>query len=133
MDLSRFSAAPITRLSGLLFECNHHVQCSKRQIAFHQIADGPTNDTLGIQVADDSQIEPTLPCPDIAYVTRPFLVGAVCMEVPVQQVRRDVEAMIVIRARLELLVSLRRNAVQSHQGADGAMFVSVASDPHLGA
>ncbi len=82
---------------------NRHVQCPDRQIAFHPVADGPTNDARGMQVEDDSQIEPTLLYSDITYVACLFLVGAVCMEVPVHQVRRDFEAMVAIRGRLKLL------------------------------
>lgn len=54
-----------------------------------------------MQVEDDSQIEPTLLRPDIADVTRPFLVGAIRIEIPVQQVGRDVEAVVAVGRRLD--------------------------------
>ena len=53
-----------------------------------------------MQVEDDSQIEPAFAGPYIADVPRPFLIGRIRMEVPVQQVRRDVEAVVAIRGRL---------------------------------
>ena len=43
------------------------------------------------------------------------------MEVPVQQVRGNIEAVVAVRGRLELLVPLYCNAVLSHQTANAAM------------
>ena len=74
-----------------------------------------------MQIEDDGQIEPSFLRPDIADVTGPFPVRAVCADVPVQQVRRNIEAVVAIRGRLKLLVSLHHNAVLTHQTANPAM------------
>ena len=55
-----------------LSQRNRHVQCPVRQIEFHPVADGPTNDMPRMQFKNDSQIEPPLR-PDIADVARPEL------------------------------------------------------------
>jgi hypothetical protein len=52
-----------------------HLQRPDRQVTFHPVADSPADDAPGMQIEDDSQIEPALLCPDIADVARPFLVG----------------------------------------------------------
>jgi len=49
-----------------------------------------------MQVEIDSEVDPSLAGPDIADVTRPFLVRFVCFEVPVQQVGRNVEGVIAV-------------------------------------
>src|SRR6056300_726703 len=91
---------------------NGHVQSPDRQVAFHPIAGGPADHTPGVQVENDGQIQPSLLCPNIADVTGPF---------PVQQVRCDVESVIAISRGFELLISLHRNTVLSHQAANAAM------------
>jgi hypothetical protein len=50
-----------------------------------------------MQVQDYSQIQPPLAGPDVADITRPFLVGPIRCEVTVQQVWRDVERVVAIR------------------------------------
>src|SRR6056297_1360651 len=74
-----------------------------------------------MQVQNDGQIQPSLLGPDIADVACPFLVWATSSEVPVQQVRRDIESVIAVGRSLELLVPLHRNAVFVHQAADAPM------------
>ena len=49
-----------------------------------------------MQVQDHSQIQPALAGPDIADIARPFLIGLISGEVPIQQVRRDIELMIAV-------------------------------------
>ena len=77
-----------------------HVQCPDGQIAFHAIADCPADHPPRMQIKNDSQVEPSFSRPDIADVARPLLVWLICTEVPVQQVRRDVEAVVAVRGRL---------------------------------
>ena len=72
-----------------------------RQVAFHAVADRPADDAPGMQVQDDGEIQPPLPGPDIADIARPFLVGPICREVTIQQVRRDVERVVAVRRRFE--------------------------------
>jgi len=74
-----------------------------------------------MQVEDHSEIQPALACPDIADVSRPFLVGHVCGEVTVQQVQRDVELVIAIGCDLVLPRSHHGYAVLPHQTADAAV------------
>src|SRR6056297_3915410 len=100
---------------------NSHVQRADRKVTLHAIADGPADHPPGMQIEDDRQIQPALLGPDIADVTRPFPVRAGCREVPVQQVRCDVEAVVAVRGRLELPVPSNRNAVITHQASDAAV------------
>ena len=74
-----------------------------------------------MQIKNDGQIQPTFLRPDVADVARLFLIGCIRMEVPIQQVRGDIEAVAAVRGRLELLVSFYRNSVQSHQSANATM------------
>ena len=71
-----------------------HLQCPNRQVAFHAVADRPADDTPGMQVEDDRQIQPPLAGPDVTDITRPFLVGFLSDEVLLQQVRRDVNRLL---------------------------------------
>ena len=76
---------------------NGHVQGLDRQVAFHPVADGPADDTPGMQIQNDGKIQPALACPDITDVTgllggrrmrafaeSPFLVWSVRGKVTVQ-------------------------------------------------
>src|SRR6056297_99459 len=100
---------------------NGHVQGPDCQVTLHPVADGPADHPPGMQVEDNRQIQPALLGPDIADVTRPFPVRTGCREVPVQQVRCDVEAVVAVRGRLELPVSPSRNTVITHQAPDAAV------------
>ena len=106
---------------GRLPQGDGHLQRSGRQVALHTIADGPANDAPGMQIKDDGEVKPALLGPDIADVTGPFLVRVLCGEVPIQQVRRDVEAVVAARGRLEFLVSLHGYAVLAHQHGNTTM------------
>ena len=63
-----------------------HLQRPDRQIAFHPVADGPSDGAPRVEIEDDGQIQPPLAGPDVADVARPFLVWPICREVTVQQV-----------------------------------------------
>ena len=65
-------------------ERDGHFQCTDRQIAFQAITDSPADDAPGVQVQDHRQIEPALPGPDVADVTRPFLIGLIGSEIALQ-------------------------------------------------
>src|SRR6056297_187048 len=52
---------------------------------------------------------------------RPFPVRTDCREVAIQQVRSDVEAVVAVRGRLELLVPPDLNAIFLHQAANAAV------------
>jgi hypothetical protein len=49
-----------------------HIQRPDRQIAFHAVAHGPTDDAPGMKIEDDSQIQPALAGPDMADIAPPF-------------------------------------------------------------
>ena len=85
---------------GLLPQRHSHLQRSDRQVALHPVAHRPVNDTPGMQIKDDSQVEPAFSGPHIADVTCPLLVRLICTEIPVQKVRRDVEAVIAVGRHL---------------------------------
>ncbi len=82
------------------------------------IAHGPADYAPGVQVQDHRQIEPALPGPDVADVTRPFLVGLIGSEIALKQVRRDVERVIAVRRRLEFTRSFNDNSVVSYRPPD---------------
>jgi hypothetical protein len=61
---------------GRLAQCHSHVQRTDREILFHAVTDRPTNNAPGVQIKDDSQIQPTFAGSDVADVAGPFLIGA---------------------------------------------------------
>ena len=67
----------VNAVLGRLSQCHGHVQCLDCQIPFHAITDSPADDAAGVQIKDDSQIEPALTGPDVADVSGPLLVGAI--------------------------------------------------------
>jgi len=71
-----------------------------------------------VQVQDHRQIEPALPGPDVADVTRLFLIGLIGSEIALKQVWGNVERVIAVRRRLELAFSFNDNSVVSHQPPD---------------
>ena len=84
---------------GLRPEGNGHLQGPDRQITLHPIAHGPADDTTGVQVQDNCQIQPALAGPDVADIARSFLVRPDRTEVAIQQVRGDAQRMITCRCR----------------------------------
>ena len=99
-------------------ERNGHFQRADRQIAFQAITDGPADDAPGVKVQDHRQIEPALPGPDVADVTRPFLIGLIGSEIALKQVWGDVERVIAVRRRLEFTCSFNDNSILAHQPTD---------------
>ena len=79
-----------------------------------------------MQVQDHGQIQPALAGPDVADITRPFLVRHGCREVAVQQVRCDVECVVAVGGRLEFTCSFNDYPVLTHQPPDTAL-------PHIDA
>ena len=61
----------------LLAQVDGHLKRADRKVAFHAVAARPADDTPGMEVEDDGQVEPAFPCPDIAYVAGPFLVRGI--------------------------------------------------------
>jgi len=70
-----------------------------------------------MQINHHSQIQPTLTRPDITDVTCLFLVGPFGMEISIQPIGRDVEAMIAVGRRPVFAGSDHANAVITHQTA----------------
>ena len=83
---------------GRCSQGNGHPQRPDCQVTLHAVADGPADHSPQMQIEDHSQIQPPLAGPDVADVTRPLLVRLICREVAVQQVWRDVEPVIAVRA-----------------------------------
>ena len=103
---------------GRLAQSDGHLQRPDRQVPFHPVGYGPPDDAARMQVQDDGQVEPPFLRPDIADVSGPFLVGTIRREVAIQKVRCDVEAVVAVCGRLELLVSLHFYAVLPHEAPD---------------
>lgn len=101
--------------------CNRHPQRPNCQITFHAVSHRPANHPSGIQIVDERQKKPTLMGLDIADVACPFTVWLVGCEVPVQQVRCNVEAMIAFPGCFELLVSFNRIGIFAHQPANATV------------
>lgn len=99
---------------GRLTQRHSHLQCPDCQVALHPVAYRPANDTPGMQIEDDRQVEPAFSGPDIADVARPFPVWLICTEVPVQKVRRDVEGVVAVGRHLVFLRPLDPYAVLAH-------------------
>ena len=102
-------------------KCDSHVQRPDRKIAFHSIANCPTDNAPGVQIEDHGQIQPAFTHPNIADIACPFLVRRISREVPIQQVRRDVELVIAVGRDLMLTCSQDRDAVLTHQPANTAV------------
>ena len=59
-------------------ECSLRVADAKqRPDPASSIADGPANHTPRIQIKNDSKVKPPFVRPNIGYIARPFLVGAI--------------------------------------------------------
>lgn len=78
---------------------NRHVEGADRQVFLHPVADGPSDHPAGMQVQDDSQIDPAFARPDIGDVAGPFLVGLARSEILLQEIWRDVECVIAVSRR----------------------------------
>ena len=74
-----------------------------------------------MQIQDHGQIQPAFTHPNIADIACPFLVRRISREVPIQQVRRDVELVIAVGRDLMLTCSHDRDAVLTHQPANTAV------------
>lgn len=74
-----------------------------------------------MQVQNHGKIQPSLPRPDIADVTRSFLVWQVCCEVTGQQLRRDVELVFAVRCHLVFTSSHDGYAILAHQASNTTM------------
>ena len=98
-----------------------HLQGSDREITFHAIGHGPANDAPGIEVNDHGKVQPTLTSPDVADITSLFLVGWGCVEVAVQQIWRDIEAVVAVCGRLVFLRPFNAYAIALHPLPDRAL------------
>ena len=88
--------APLADVDIRCRAADGHLQRPDRQIPLHAVAYGPADNPPRMQVQDHSQIQPPLAGPDVADITRPFLVRPGRREVAIQQVRCDVELMIAV-------------------------------------
>lgn len=74
-----------------------------------------------MKVQDHSKIQPTFTGPNVADVASPLLVWLTCSEVPIQQVRRNVELVVAIRCDLVFAGSHDRHTVLTLQMTDTTM------------
>lgn len=100
-----------------LLQSHGHVQGSDRQVPLHAITDCPADDAGGIEIANNGQIQPAFTGLDVGYVTSPFLVWAICREILIQQVGRDVERIVAVCRGLVFLGSDYLDSVPTHQTA----------------
>lgn len=107
--------------SGLPAQSYGHFNRPDRKVALHSVVDDPNNDTSRMQIEDDIQIELAFTDRHTTDVTSPFPIGRIHMNVLALQVRRDVEAMIAVRRRLELLFPFHRDTALTHPPTDTAM------------
>ena len=98
-----------------------HVQRLDRKIAFHSIANCPTDNAPGVRIQYYSEIQPAFARPYVADIACPFLIRLFSREVPIQQVWRDVELVIAIRRDLVFAGPYDRYAVLTHQLAHAAV------------
>lgn len=70
-----------------LGQVDGHLQRPDGEVAFHAVADGPTDHAPGIKIDENGEVKPALAGPDIADIVGPFLVGACCREILIEQVR----------------------------------------------
>ena len=70
-----------------LGQVDGHLQRPDGEVAFHAVADGPTDHAPGIKIDENGEVKPALAGPDIADIAGPFLVGACCREILIEQVR----------------------------------------------
>ena len=99
---------------GRLPQRDRHFQGASGQITFHPVRDGPADYRPGLQIEDNGEVEPSLSGPHLADVTRPFPVQLICLEVPVQQVWRDVEGVVAVGRYFVFLRSFKSYAILAH-------------------
>ena len=86
-------------------ESDSHVWRPDCKVAFHSIANCPTDNAPEAQVQDHGQIQPAFAHPNIADIACPFLARRISREVPIQHVLRDVELVIAVGRELMLTCS----------------------------
>ena len=74
-----------------------------------------------MQIEDHGELQPSLTCPDITDITRPFLIWRISREVTIQQVRGYIELVVIIRRDLVFAGAHDRYAVLAHQTPDTAV------------
>jgi len=70
----RASVSVVNAARWRLAQVDGHLQRPDREVAFHPVADGPTDHAPGIKIDDHGEVKPALTSPDIADITGPFLV-----------------------------------------------------------
>lgn len=106
---------------GRLPQRDGHLQRPDREITLQAVAHRPANDTSRVQIKDHSKIKPSLTRPHVADVARPFLIRRIRMEVPVQQIRGNVERMVAVSGHLEFLGAFDTDTILAHQSTDPPM------------
>lgn len=100
---------------------DRHLQGPDREVFLYTVADCPADHAPGMQIQNDGKINPALTGPDVAYISRPFPVGPVCLESLIQQVWGDVEGVTAVRRHLVFAGPDHLDAVLAHQTAHTTM------------
>src|SRR3954469_4124029 len=90
-------------------------QSGKSQVAMQPVAGCPANDPACEQVDNDGEVEPAFAGPHIGDVGAPLLIGRCCLEVLIEQVRRDWPGVMAVRGPLEPPLLPSPQAVVAHQ------------------
>ena len=85
------------------------------QFAVPPVARSPADDAAREHVDDNGKIQPTLAGPYLGSINIPFLIGAGCCEVLIDDVGRDREGMLAVGRALEPTLLPGRQAIFSHQ------------------
>lgn len=75
-------------LAGGLPGVERLLQRIKHEVRGHAPADAPADDTAGEHIHDEGDIQPALPSRDIGEIRHPKLIGAIGLELPIDQVQR---------------------------------------------
>ena len=125
MIVTRTILRPATCVMDAAFrprsDSDSHVQRPDCKVAFHLIANCPTDNAQGVQIQDHGQIQPAFAHPNIADIACPFLVRRISREVPIQQVQRNFELVVAVGRELMLTCSQDQDAALAHQTAHAAV------------
>lgn len=84
------------------------------------VTDSPADNPARKKINDDSQIQPSFPCPDIRYVGAQFLVGTRSRKVLSNDVGRNRKSMVTVCGIPEAPSVTRMQSILTHQTGNRA-------------
>ena len=111
-------------VQGLLQRIEH-------EVGAHGAADPPAHNAPGIHVDHERHVQPALPGRDVGEVRHPKLVGAICLEHPVDTVQRAWRLGIADRRAHDLATDDATLAESAHEPLDRAAGHGHALSVHL--